>query len=37
MEQIANMDAGALMGTLTELATQWGLQIIGAMANQVFV
>ncbi len=31
MEQIANMDAGALMGTLTELATQWGLQIIGAI------
>jgi small conductance mechanosensitive channel len=29
MEQ--NIDAGALMGHLTELATQWGLQIIGAI------
>ncbi len=31
MEQVENLDAGALMGTLTELATQWGLQIIGAI------
>jgi small conductance mechanosensitive channel len=31
MGQVENLDAGALMGTLTELATQWGLQIIGAI------
>jgi small conductance mechanosensitive channel len=31
MEQVENLDAGALMGTLTELGTQWGLQIIGAI------
>jgi small conductance mechanosensitive channel len=31
MEQVENLDAGALMSTLTELATQWGLQIIGAI------
>jgi small conductance mechanosensitive channel len=31
MEQVENLDAGVLMGTLTELATQWGLQIIGAI------
>ena len=31
MEQVENLDAAGLMGTLTELATQWGLQIIGAI------
>ncbi len=31
MEKVENLDPGALMGTLTELATQWGLQIIGAI------